>query len=207
MKISFAITVCNEIEEIKKLVPFLLKHKRPKDEIVILFDQKNGSEEVIDFLLTFNKLPNVQTWRGFDFDNNFADWKNKLNEYCDGDYIFQLDADEMISEYMVKNISEIVSLNPEVDLYYVPRTNTVEGITDEHIKKWNWVVDDLNRVNYPDFQGRIYRKGLMWGGKVHEKIVGFNNYSLLPTEEELYSIQHHKTITKQEKQNSFYSIL
>jgi len=207
MKISFAITVCNEIEEIKKLVPFLLKHKRPKDEIVILFDQKNGSEEVIDFLLTFNKLPNVQTWRGFDFDNNFADWKNKLNEYCDGDYIFQLDADEMISEYMVKNISEIVSLNPEVDLYYVPRTNTVEGITDEHVKKWNWVVDDLNRVNYPDFQGRIYRKGLMWGGKVHEKIVGFNNYSLLPTEEELYSIQHHKTITKQEKQNSFYSIL
>jgi hypothetical protein len=189
------------------LVPFLLKHKRPKDEIVILFDQKNGSEEVIDFLLTFNKLPNVQTWRGFDFDNNFADWKNKLNEYCDGDYIFQLDADEMISEYMVKNISEIVSLNPEVDLYYVPRTNTVEGITDEHVKKWNWVVDDLNRVNYPDFQGRIYRKGLMWGGKVHEKIVGFNNYSLLPTEEELYSIQHHKTITKQEKQNSFYSIL
>jgi hypothetical protein len=207
MKISFAITVCNEIEEMKKLVPFLLKHKRPKDEIVILFDQKNGSEEVIDFLLTFNKLPNVQTWRGFDFDNNFADWKNKLNEYCDGDYIFQLDADEMISEYMVKNISEIVSLNPEVDLYYVPRTNTVEGITDEHVKKWNWVVDDLNRVNYPDFQGRIYRKGLMWGGKVHEKIVGFNNYSLLPTEEELYSIQHHKTITKQEKQNSFYSIL
>jgi glycosyltransferase involved in cell wall biosynthesis len=207
MKISFAITVCNEIEEIKKLIPFLLKHKRPKDEIVILFDQKNGSEEVIDFLLTFNKLPNVQTWRGFDFDNNFADWKNKLNEYCDGDYIFQLDADEMISEYMVKNISEIVSLNPEVDLYYVPRTNTVEGITDEHVKKWNWVVDDLNRVNYPDFQGRIYRKGLMWGGKVHEKIVGFNNYSLLPTEEELYSIQHHKTITKQEKQNSFYSIL
>jgi hypothetical protein len=138
MKISFAITVCNEIEEIKRLVPFLLKHKRIKDEIVVLFDQKNGSEEVIDFLLEFNKLPNVQTWRGLDFDNNFADWKNKLNDYCEGDYIFQLDADEMISEYMVKNASEIVSLNPDVELFFLPRINTVDGITEEHINSWNW---------------------------------------------------------------------
>ena len=203
--VSFAITVCNEINEIKKLVPFLLKNKRIQDEIIILFDQKNGDQNVIDFLLPFNKLPNVQTWRGLGFDNNFADWKNKLNEYCNGDYIFQLDADEMISEYMVKNVSEIILMNPEIDIYYVPRINTVEGITNEHIKKWNWVVDDLNRINYPDFQGRIYKKGLMWSGNVHEKIVGFNKYSLLPTEEELYCIQHHKTITKQEKQNNLYS--
>ena len=40
MKISFAITVCNEIEEIKRLVPFLFEHKRKEDEIVILYDEK-----------------------------------------------------------------------------------------------------------------------------------------------------------------------
>jgi glycosyltransferase involved in cell wall biosynthesis len=207
MKISFAITVCNEIEEIKRLVPFLLKHKRPKDEIVVLFDQKNGDQNVIDYLLPFNKLPNVQTWRGFDFNNNFADWKNKLNEYCNGDYIVSIDADEMISEYMIKNVSEIISMNPDVDLYYVPRINTVDGITEEHIKKWNWVVDHKNRINHPDYQGRIFRKGLMWSGNVHERIVGFSKYSLLPTEEELYSIQHHKTISKQETQNKLYETI
>jgi hypothetical protein len=204
MIVSFAITVCNEINEIKTLIPFLLKHKRPQDEIVVLYDNKNGDEEILKFLLPYNKLPNVQTWRGLGFDNNFAEWKNKLNEYCKGDYIFQLDADETISEYMINNVSEIILMNPEVDLYYVPRVNTVEGITEEHINKWNWVVDDLNRINYPDFQGRVFRKGLMWQGKVHEKIVGFSKYSLLPTEEELYCIQHHKTITKQEKQNNLY---
>jgi hypothetical protein len=204
MKISFAITVCNEIEEIKRLVPFLLKHKRINDEIVVLFDQKNGDQDVLDFLLEFNKLPNVQTWRGFDFDNNFADWKNKLNEYCDGDYIFQLDADEMISEYMVKNVSEIISLNPEVELFLLPRINTVEGITDEHIKTWNWRLDDLGRVNYPDYQGRLYKKGLLWEGKVHERIVGVKHYSLLPSDEEMYCIEHHKNIKKQEKQNNLY---
>jgi hypothetical protein len=205
MKISFAITVSKEINEIKQLVPFILKHKRPQDEIVILYDQKNGDEEILDFLLPFNIKPNVQTWRGLDFDYNFADWKNKLNSYCSGDYIFQLDADEMIDEYMIKNVNEIISMNPEVDLYYIPRINTVDGITNDHIKKWNWVVDDLNRINYPDYQGRLFKKELRWEGKVHERIVGFTKYSLLPIQEELYCIKHHKTISKQEQQNDLYS--
>jgi hypothetical protein len=204
MKMSYAITVCDELVEIKRLVPFLLEHKRTEDEIVILFDEKNSNEDVLNFLLSFNKLPKIQTWRSFEWNNNFADWKNKLNEYCNGDYIFQLDADEMISEYMVKNISEIILMNPEVDLYYIPRINTVEGITNEHIEKWGWQVNEKNWIQFPDFQGRVFKKGLTWFGKVHEKIIGFNKYSLLPTEDE-FCIRHHKTITKQEKQNNKYS--
>jgi hypothetical protein len=207
MKISFAITVCNELEEIKKLIPFLLENKRIQDEIVILYDNKNGNPEVLEFLLPFNKLPNVQTWRGLDWDNNFADWKNKLNEYCTGDYIFQLDADEMIEVDFVKSVSEIVGLNPEVDLFYLPRVNTVDGITNEHIMKWQWRVDENNRINFPDYQGRIYRKGLMWNNKVHEKIVGAKIYSILPIDEVSYFLHHHKTITKQELQNNLYSTI
>jgi hypothetical protein len=205
MKISFAITVSKELNEIKQLVPFLLKHKRPQDEIVILFDQKNGEQDVLDFLLPYNKLPNVQTWRGLDFDYNFADWKNKLNSYCVGDYIFQLDADEMISEYMVKNVNEIISMNEEVELFFLPRINLVDGITQDHIDKWNWRVDDLGRINFPDFQGRIYKKGMEWMGRVHERIVGVKYYSLLPSDEESYCIKHYKNITKQEQQNDLYS--
>lgn len=207
MKISFAITVCNELEEVKKLVPFLLENKRIQDEIVILYDNKNGNPEVLEFLLPFNKLPNVHTWRGLDWNNNFADWKNKLNEYCTGDYIFQLDADEMIGVDFVKSVSEIVGLNPEVDLFYLPRVNTVNGITEEHIKKWQWRVDENNRINFPDYQGRIYRKGLMWSNKVHEKIVGAKIYSILPIDEPVYFLHHHKTITKQEQQNNLYSTI
>ena len=143
MKISFAITVCNELEEIKRLVPFLLEHKRYNDEIVILYDQKNGNPEILDFLLPYNIKPNVQTWRGFGFEGNFADWKNKLNEYCTGDYIYQLDADEMISDYMVQNLSTILELNPKVDLIFVPRINTVNGITQEHINKWGWKLSTI----------------------------------------------------------------
>lgn len=207
MKISFAITVCNEINEIKTLVPFLLKNKRPQDEIVILFDQKNGDKEILDFLLPLNIKPNVQTWRGLDFQHNFADWKNKLNDYCTGDYIFQIDADEMISEYMVKNISEIVSMNPEVNLFYLPRINIVNGITQDHVNRWGWRMDDLGRINFPDFQGRIYKKGMEWRGRVHERIVDAELYSVLPSDEELYCIKHYKEITKQEIQNNLYDTI
>ena len=206
MKISFAITVCNELEEIKRLVPFLLEHKRIQDEIVILYDEKNGNTEILDFLLPYNIKPNVQTWRGFGFEGNFADWKNKLNEYCTGDYIYQLDADEMISEHMVKNLSTILEVNPKVDLIFVPRINTVNGITQEHINKWGWMVNENGWINFPDAQGRVFRKGMTWYGKVHEKIIGGQKFSSLPLDEE-YCIQHHKTIERQEKQNNFYSSL
>jgi hypothetical protein len=206
MKVSFAITVCNELEEIKRLVPFLLEHKRPQDEIVILYDEKNGNPEVLDFLLPYNKFPNVQTWRGFDWSNNFADWKNKLNEYCNGDYIYQIDADEMISDYMVENVSTILEMNKSVDLIFVPRINTVEGITQEDINKWGWQVNDKGWINWPDAQGRIFRKGMSWYGKVHERIIGGQKFSSLPLDEE-YCIQHHKDIKRQEKQNNFYNTI
>jgi glycosyltransferase involved in cell wall biosynthesis len=206
MKISFAITVCNEVEEIKRLVLFLLEHKRPVDEIVILYDEKNGNPEILNFLLPYNIKPNVQTWRSLDWNNNFADWKNLLNEYCTGDYIYQLDADEMISEYMVKNLHQILEMNKSVDLIFVPRINTVNGLTENHVKTWGWRVNEKGWVNFPDAQGRIYRKGMGWYGKVHERIIGGQRFSSLPNDEE-YCIQHHKDIIRQEKQNNFYQTL
>lgn len=203
VKVSYAITVCDEVNEIKRLLPFLIEHIRPIDEIIILFDEKNGDHNLLDYLLEFNKYPNIQTWRGLSWNNNFANWKNKLNEFCKGEYIFQIDADEMIDINFIEILPMLFELNPEVELFYLPRINTVEGITDEHIKMWGWKVDEKNRINYPDYQGRIYKKGLKWEGKVHEKIVGAKYYSLLPTLD-AYSLIHHKTIQKQEKQNNLY---
>jgi glycosyltransferase involved in cell wall biosynthesis len=170
---------------------------------VILYDENNGNKEVLDFLLPYNIKPNVQTWRSIDWNDNFADWKNRLNDYCTGDYIYQIDADEMISEYMVKNLHQILEMNPDVDLIFVPRINTVSGITHEHVLKWRWNVNEKGYVNFPDRQGRIYRKGMSWYSKVHERIIGGSKFASLPDDEE-YCIQHHKTIERQERQNDYY---
>lgn len=206
MKISYAITVCNEKLEVKRLVDFLLANKRQQDEIVVLYDQKNGDEEVINMLTKLNKLPNFQVWRGF-FENHFADWKNKLTEYCKGDYIFQIDADEIPSKFLVDNLPNILE-NNSADLYLVPRVNTVEGLTEEHIQKWRWNVNEKGWVNWPDYQLRIYRKDekIKWQNKVHEVIVGSETHTEFPAQEN-FCLYHHKEIKRQEKQNEYYSTL
>lgn len=202
MKISFAVTVCNELNEIKKLLPFLEEYVSDEDEIVVLFDEKNGDDSVINYLneLKSNKIK-IHSY--LNFDNDFAKLKNTLSTYCDGDYIFQLDADEIISTNLVQNIKNIISENLETDLFYLPRINTVDGITSEHINKWKWNLDNNGRINFPDYQGRIYKKNLQWYGKVHERIVNAKYYALLPSEED-FCIIHNKTINKQEKQNNLY---
>ena len=210
MKLTYAITACNELDELKILIPFLKKHKRPQDEIVILFDQKNGKEEVIYYLITFNKYPNIQSWRGY-FNNDFSDWKNQLKDYCSGDYIFQIDADELPTEFMVNTLPLLIEDNPETEVYLVPRVNTVVGLTDEHIKKWGWRVDENNRINWPDYQWRVWKNipEIKWINKVHERLDGFKTFAPLPLDsgfEECY-LEHPKTISRQEKQNDFYTKL
>jgi len=207
MKISYAITVCTEQAEIIKLVEFLLEQKRPQDEIVVLYDQTNGNEEIPDWLSKHNKKPNFQFWRGF-FEGHFADWKNKLTEYCSGDYIFQIDADEMPDLYLIQYLPELLQSNPDNEVYLVPRVNTVSGLTQEHITKWRWNVDEENRVNWPDYQWRIWKNKpeIKWVNKVHERLEGFKTYAPLPAMPKL-ALYHPKTIDRQEKQNNYYDTL
>ena len=207
MKISYAITVCNEFIEIQKLVNFLRENKRQQDEIVILYDQKNGDEEVAKWLTKQNKYPNVQFWRGF-FEGHFADWKNKLTEYCEGDYIFQIDADEMPHESLIAALPQILESNPDNEVYLVPRVNTVEGLTQEHIDRWMWNVNKDGWVNWPDYQWRIWKNipEIKWISKVHEKLNGFKTFAPLPAQEEL-ALYHPKAIERQERQNAYYDTL
>ena len=207
MVISYAITVCNEKNEIKKLVDFLLHNKRSQDEIVILYDQNNGDEEIATMLTKFNKLPNVQFWRGF-FEGHFADWKNKLTEYCKGDYIFQIDADEIPHESLIVSLPSILNSNPNVDVYLVPRVNTVEGLTLDHQLKWGWNVNEKGWVNWPDFQWRVWKNKpeIKWRNKVHEVLEGHKEFATLPAEE-VFALYHPKDIKRQEKQNAYYDTL
>jgi hypothetical protein len=145
---------------------------------------------------------------GFSLNKDFASYKNNLKNHANGMFIFQIDADEMPSEYLVENLQFFLESNKEVDLFFVPRINTVEGLTKEHIQKWRWKVDENGWINFPDYQTRIYRRTseIEWQGKVHERIIGYNTLSVLPQEEE-YCLYHHKQIARQEKQNDYYDTI
>lgn len=210
MKISYAITVCNEIVEIEKLLRFLLKNKRQEDEIVILYDKQNGHEDIPDLVCSlYGELENsnLQFQQGY-FNNHFADWKNTLTRYCSGDYIFQIDADEIPHKNLIDNLPAILEYNNDLDVMLVPRVNTVEGLTSDHIVKWKWSVNKDGWVNWPDYQWRIWKNKpeIKWINKVHEKLDGFKTYAGLPTEKE-YALYHPKTIERQEKQNDYYNTL
>jgi GT2 family glycosyltransferase len=203
MKISYAITVCNEFVEIQRLINFLLKNKRKQDEIVILYDEGNGDPSIEEFLRA-KSINGEFNWHKDKFNHHFADWKNKLNRLCSGDYIFQIDADEVPNETLINALPAILE-NNDFDICLVPRVNTVEGLTEAHIQKWGWSVNEHGWVNWPDKQWRLYRnsKEIKWENKVHERLVGFKTYTTLPEVLEM-SLFHHKTIDRQERQNEFY---
>jgi glycosyltransferase involved in cell wall biosynthesis len=207
MKISYAITACNEVEETIRLVNQLLNYKGENSEIVVLLDTPKAPIELIEYLeLQANE--DYITLIESEFVNDFAQWKNFLNSHCKGEWIFQLDADEYLEPDLIVNLEDILTENIDKDMIVVPRINTVEGLTDSHIQKWGWNVNEKGWVNFPDVQTRIYKNSdkIGWSGKVHERIVGFESYTSFPADE-IYCIKHPKTIERQERQNNYYDTL
>ena len=203
MKLSYSILTHNETDSLSKLIEFLVKHKDEKDEIVILddFSDNTKTKEILDTMCSIYEIKIEQRHLLKDY----AGQKNHLNRMCSGDYIINIDADEMPHKWLIKNIKDILESNPTIDLYWVPRVNTVDGITQEHINKWGWNVNEKGWVNFPDYQGRIWRNrpNILWKNKVHEVLSGYKEHTYLPAEER-FSFYHPKTIDRQEKQNKFY---
>jgi glycosyltransferase involved in cell wall biosynthesis len=205
MKISYAITVCNELKEITELTNFLQSRIEKEDEIIIQYDTKGVTKEVLDFVTIFGEINQQTKIVSFPLNKDFATFKNNLKKNCSGDYIFQIDADEIPTEYLMQNLKTILESN-NVDIVFVPRVNTVNGLTEAHIQGWGWRVNEKGWVNFPDYQTRIYKNttDVEWFGKVHERISGYNTFANFPAEEK-FSLYHHKQIERQEKQNNFYN--
>jgi hypothetical protein len=208
INVTYAITVCNELTEITQLINFLHPRLKSEDEILIQYDTDSATNQVKDYLTILTQMHKNIRVISFPLNKDFASYKNNLKNHANGMFIFQIDADEIPSEYLIENLEFFLESNKEVDLFFVPRINTVEGLTAEHIKKWGWKVNELGWINFPDYQTRLYRRtsDIEWQGKVHERIVGYNTLSVLPQDEE-YCLYHHKQIERQEKQNELYDTI
>jgi len=203
MKISYGLTVCNEHEELQNLIEYLVKRMDGEDEIVVVYDQNRVTPEVLKVIEDYKE---EATAYPFNFQQNFLENKNFMNSKCTGDYIFQIDADEIPESFLVENLKVILEDNP-VDLLITPRKNLVAGLTPEHIQKWGWNVNEEGWVNWPDAQKRIYKNTseIQWSGhQVHGMVEGYKTFATLPFSEE-WSIIHNKTIDRQENQNERYT--
>tara|TARA_X000001382_G_C3171671_1_gene179747 strand:+ start:1794 stop:2429 length:636 start_codon:yes stop_codon:yes gene_type:complete len=207
LKISYGITVHNEADELNRLLEILIHKTDKEDEIVICVDGEDEKvQEVITSWVQQYGHEDMKTIKVYQrkLDGDFASQKNSVIENSTGDYIFHLDADEYPNDILLAQLKQILEFN-EIDLIWVPRVNTVDGITENHIQKWGWRVSDKGWINYPDYQARIFKndKKIKWIKPVHEIITGAQSYSHLPPQEEL-SLYHPKTIERQEKQNQLY---
>ena len=209
MKISYAIPVCNEHIELEKLLDLLAKYIDENDEIIVQCDKGNTTPEVHKVLDKADyELKHQLKIIEFPLNGHFSNFKNNLKEHCTGDWVFQIDADEYPHKSLIENLKKLLEMNPTVEMFLVPRVNTVEGLTQEHISKWRWNLNENNWVNWPDYQTRIIQNSpkIKWQNKVHEQIIGISTKGALPTEEE-WCLYHPKNIKRQEMQNQFYDSL
>ena len=215
MKISYGITVYNEYKELDNLLFQLSKHIRDEDEVVVtqdvskigtgVFEEDFQALEKIIEKYEYGSYFNNLKITSFNFNKDFAALKNHTKSICSGDYIFHIDADEIPNQILLEQLPQILEIN-DTDLVWVPRINTVEGITDFHLNLWKWRVTEQGWINFPDYQARIFRNtdDIKWIKPVHEVIDGAKTYSHLPPHEEL-TLRHDKDIKKQEIQNKLYN--
>jgi len=208
MKISYGLTAWIEHEELNNLLNYLKENIDDRDEIIVVYDQNRATPEVLSVLESFDR--HDYFYYPFNFQQDWLANKNYLGTKCSGDYIFQIDADEIPNKNLIDNLRPLIEQNP-VDVFVVPRINLVKGLTQEHINAWRWNVNEKGWVNFPDPQRRIYKNdpSIQWKDpedqpQVHGMVEGYKTFADLPPLEE-WSLYHNKTISKQEYQNHLYS--
>jgi len=211
MKLSYLITVHNETDTLGKLLERLIKCRYDEDEIVIL-DDFSDNTTTKEILRQVSLRKNIKVLQHA-LDNNYGAHKNYGSQHCTGDWVFQIDSDELPPELLLFNLRDIIASNPNVELIFVPRINDYKGVTPAHAAQWGWRLTPSpsckNRpvVNWPDYQSRLYVRmpeRIRWDRKLHEKIEGHKEYSFLPADEEL-ALYHDKTIEKQLETNKRYN--
>lgn len=139
--ISYCVTVCNELTELLRLTNFILPYIQSGDELLIQYDVDSVTDEIKNYLDVLKTIePEKVTIISHSLNNDFAQFKNNLKNHARGIYILQLDADEMISDSFITDLHDIIEENRNVDLFFMPRLNTVDGITESHVTKWGWKI-------------------------------------------------------------------
>lgn len=133
--ISFLITVCDEHFELKLLLNQISYIKKEDDEVIIIYDENKITPQVRE-VIDESKHKSF----AFNFKGDFSEYKNFGNSKCTKEWIFQLDADERLSDFLAYNIHNFVKEAHDVELVSFPRINIVKGITEEHVTSWGWVL-------------------------------------------------------------------
>lgn len=193
MKVTYTIQVCNESRELFSLINFLIKTIDPDDEINVVADSNNVTDKVESVLEHFKEKINVFK-RPFD---EFGKNCQFHTEMATGDFVFMIDADETPNEILIKHIKKIIEQSGN-EIIYIPRMNIHPDLTEEDRHAFGFKVNESGFVNWPDYQGRIYKKcdHIKWSDEMHTRLEGTKKMCRLEPKIEL-GLWHIKCMNKQ----------
>jgi len=109
------------------------------DEIVIV--DSFSTDRTLEIARSFNAKVFVESFKGH------GGQKNSAIDKCTSDWILLLDADEVISALLQKNIRELLAGTPPHQAYWLNRSNLISG---------RWM---RHGGFYPDRKLRLFRRG------------------------------------------------
>lgn len=200
MFLSYLITCHNEGDSLNELLTKLSNSLKHNHEIVVV-DDHSTCEKTLSILQAFAEKAKIHKHK---LDNHYGAHKNYGIEQCSGQWIFQLDADELPTDALLQHIDAILEANDASEVIWLPRCNKFVGVTQKDIDDWGWRMHK-GMVNFPDYQSRIYKNlpYIRYQKRLHERVEGNKSYVMIPPQEE-YAIIHTKTIEKQRESNNNY---
>lgn len=149
LKISAVVVVYNEEKKIRRCLESLSW----TDEIIVVDSFSGDRTKEIASVFT-DKIFDVK-WEGFGKKKEFARGK------ASGDWVLSIDADEVVSEQLRKEIQKTTEKDNSFDGYYIPRLSNFLG---KWIRHGGW---------YPDHVLRLFKKSKARFDQslVHEKLI------------------------------------
>lgn len=150
MKISANIITFNEEDNIADAI----KSLKWADEIVVI--DSESTDRTVEIAESLGAKVYIQKWLGFGKQKQFA------TDKCQHEWIFSLDADEIVSDKLIQEIKKIKNL-PEENLADGYKISRLTFYMDRPIKHSGW---------YPDWKLRLYNrnKGVWKDLLVHETV-------------------------------------
>jgi glycosyltransferase involved in cell wall biosynthesis len=139
MKLSIAILACNEAANLRRTLPSVAW----ADELILV--DSGSTDDTIAIAKEFGAQVFPEPWKGY------GPQMNSAIDKCTSDWVFSLDADEVMTPELQSEIQALLAddnpVNPKFDAYWVPRRNQIFG---------RWM---RHGGQYPDYKLRLFRQG------------------------------------------------
>ena len=135
MTLSIAILAHNEAANLRRT----LSSVAWADELVLV--DSGSTDDTVAIAREFGVKVFHEPWKGY------GPQMNSAIDKCTSEWVFSLDADEVMTPELQAEIAALISGTPKFDAYWVPRRNQIFG---------RWM---RHGAQYPDYKLRLFRQG------------------------------------------------